>query len=56
MTLFVACLIIYQFDMNPWLYLAAAVLWLTLVTAFWQGFNMFWDKVAVIAQQLREYP
>ena len=28
MTLFIASLIIYQFDMSPWLYLVAAVLWL----------------------------
>ncbi len=28
MTLFIACLIIYQFDMNPWLYAIAAVLWI----------------------------
>ena len=27
MTLFIACLIIYQFDMNPWLYAAATAIW-----------------------------
>lgn len=27
MTLFIACLIIYGLDMNPWLYLAAVVVW-----------------------------
>ena len=27
MTLFIASLIIYQFDMNPWLYVLAAVIW-----------------------------
>ena len=56
MTLFVACLIIYQFDMNLWLYLVAAGLWLVQVTAVRQGINMFWDKVDVITQQLRKYP
>ncbi len=32
MTLFIACLIIYQFDMNPWLYAAAIVLWIAGVS------------------------
>ena len=27
MTLFIACLMIYQFDMNPWLYAVAVVIW-----------------------------
>ena len=27
MTLFIACLVIFQLDMNPWLYAVAVVLW-----------------------------
>ncbi len=35
MTLFIAFLIIYQFDMNPWLYAVAVVLWAVHVAIFW---------------------
>lgn len=35
MTLFISCLLIYQFDMNPWLYAAAAVLWIAHTCTFW---------------------
>ncbi len=32
MTLFIACLVIYGLDMNPWLYAVAFVLWVIRVT------------------------
>lgn len=36
MTLFIAWLIIYGFDMNPWLYVLATVIWVTRVVISWR--------------------
>ncbi|MCH9049496.1 MAG: hypothetical protein IIA72_00175 [Proteobacteria bacterium] len=35
MTLFIAYLIVYQFDMSPWLYLLAAFLWVARLRVLW---------------------
>ena len=35
MTLFIAYLIVYQFDMSPWLYLLAALLWVARLRVLW---------------------
>ena len=39
MTLFIAALLIYQFNMNPWLYVAAVAIWLLgfVLKASWFG-------------------
>ena len=35
MTLFIACLIVYQFDMSPWLYLLATLHWVAKLRVLW---------------------
>lgn len=47
MTLLIACLIIYQFDMNSWLYVVAAMLWAVSEAArWWINFNTIGEAVS----------
>ena len=53
MTLFIACLIIYQFDMNPWLYGVAAVLWAAHVAIFWLAQYRISEETAAAGREAR---
>ena len=44
MTLFIACLIVYQFDMSPWLYLLATLLWVARLRVLWAVGNTLFER------------
>ena len=53
MTLFLACLIIYQFDMNPWLYAVAVALWAIHVATFWLAQYRIYEDVREVGRDAK---
>ena len=59
MTLFIACLLIYHFDMNWWWYLVAAAIWIgkwrALENAVQHNVDLIQNNITLIGDKMQKW-